>query len=59
MRQFCEYYRWPTFAGMRHRFAARKTNGYDSAFLKDGKRIVVDVERFWEILREKQVKKEE
>lgn len=45
---------------MRHRFAARKTNGYDSAFLIEGKRrIIIDVERFWEILREKQVKKEE
>jgi len=44
---------------MRHRFASRKTNGYDSAFLRDGIRIIIDVERFWEILREKQVKKEE
>jgi hypothetical protein len=52
--QFCAYYPWPTYAGMRYRFRERNTNGYASAFLRDGKRIIIDVDRFWEILREKQ-----
>ena len=57
--QFCAYYAWPTKAGMRFRFANRKENGYDEAFLRDGRRIIIDVDRFWELLREKQIKKEE
>jgi len=44
---------------MRCRFRERNINGYAEAFLRDGKRIVIDVNRFWEILREKQNKKEE
>lgn len=59
MTQFCAYYPWPTFAGMRARFREKHLNGYADAFLRDGKRILIDVDRFWEILREKQPKKEE
>jgi hypothetical protein len=44
---------------MRCRFRERHLNGYAEAFLRDGKRIIIDVNRFWEILREKQNKKEE
>ena len=46
-------------AGMRWIVFNKHTNGYASAFLKNGKTVLVDVDRFWEILREKQNKKEE
>jgi hypothetical protein len=59
LRQFCAYYAWPTIAGMRWIVFNKHTNGYRDAFLKCGKTVLVDVDRFWEILREKQNKKEE
>lgn len=58
LRQFCAYYAWPTIAGMRWIVYKKQTNGFETAFLKNGKTVLIDVDRFWEILREKQNKKE-
>lgn len=56
--QFCSYYAWPTLAGMRARFRERNENGFKDAFLRDGRRIIIDVDKFWELLRAKQQKGE-
>lgn len=56
-KQFCSYYAWPTIDGLRYMYYKRKEKGLEEAFWKVGKRVLVDVDKFWEILQEKQVKK--
>lgn len=55
--QFCSYYPWPTIAGLRHLHLYRKQKGLEEAFWKVGKRVLVDVDKFWELLKEKQEEK--
>ncbi len=59
IKLFCSYFAWPTYHGMRNRFANRKENGLEDAFMKDGKTVLVDVDKFWSIFNEKTKKKEE
>lgn len=57
-KQFAAYFAWPTYYGMRNFHAKRKEKGFEDAFLKVGKRVLIDVDKFWELIQEKQVKKE-
>jgi len=50
LTQWPNYYKWPTLSGMRNRFRLRKKHGYDTAFLKEGKRVIVKVNEFWKCL---------
>lgn len=52
-----EYYKFPTQSGMRRRYEYRKTNGYDSAFIKDGGIIVVKVNEFFRCMEKRGEKK--
>jgi hypothetical protein len=52
-----KYYQWPTVNGMRKRFAQRKEFGYESAFFKEGKRVLVRVNEFWKCLEKRGEKK--
>ena len=45
-----QHYTWPTVVGMRKRFQFRETNGYKTAFLKEGKKVIVKVNEFWKCL---------
>jgi hypothetical protein len=51
------HYQWPTVAGMRMRYRNRKVNGYESAFCKEGKRVIVRVNEFWKCLEKRGEKK--
>lgn len=47
------FYKWPTVNGMRERFKFRKTKGYESAFFKEGRRVLVRVNEFWKCVQER------
>lgn len=57
-KQFCAYFAWPTFYGMRNFHAKRKEKGFEKAFLKVGKRVLIDVDKFWELIEETQKKED-
>ncbi len=50
-------YRWPTLNGMRMRFRFRKSNGFETAFLKDGVRVIVKPNEFFACLERKNKEK--
>ena len=50
------HYHWPTINGMRKRFQFRKTNGFETAFLKDGKRVLVKPNEFFACIERKNKK---
>jgi hypothetical protein len=50
MRQFAQSYPWPTFHGLRRIYKMRKDKGFEKAFLKSGRRIIIDVNVFWDCL---------
>ena len=52
-----KHFQWPTVNGMRHRYKARKRMGYEKAFFKEGKRVIVRVNMFWKCLEERGEKK--
>lgn len=56
-KQFCSYYAWPTMSGLRWMYAQRKEKDIQDAFLKVGRRVLVDVDKFWEILQQQQIRK--
>lgn len=58
LKQFCSFYAWPTYSGMWALRSDMKENGFEEAFLKCGRRVLVDVDKFWEILQAKQKRKE-
>ena len=49
--QFVEKYPWPKYGGLRWLIFHEKTNGFDKAFKRVGRRVLVDEEIFWEIVR--------
>lgn len=51
--EWSKIYKWPTTSGMRNRFRLRKTNGYETAFMKEGKRVIVKVNEFWKCLEKR------
>jgi hypothetical protein len=47
-----EFYEWPPQGGMRHLIFNAKNNGFKDAFKRVGRRVLVDSQRFWEIVEE-------
>ena len=43
-----DHFEWPPVGGMRHLVFHRKTNGFDKAFKKVGRCVLVDKVVFWE-----------
>lgn len=50
VKQFCERHEWPSENGMRAYIFKREENGFRSAFLKVGRRVLVDEEEFFRCL---------
>lgn len=49
---YCASHSWPTEGGLRWLIFNRKVNGFDSAFIKVGRRILIDLDRFDKCLDE-------
>ena len=45
-----DHYDWPPPGGMRHLIFNADNNGFASAFKRVGRRVLVDAEKFWEIV---------
>lgn len=50
------HFEWPPIGGMRHLIFHRKTNGFDEAFKKVGRRVLVDKVKFWECVEQRNSK---
>jgi len=50
-----DHFEWPSIGGMRHLIFYADTNGFASAFKRVGRRVLVDVDRFWSIVEERGV----
>lgn len=49
--QFCkEFNPWPTEAGLRTIIFYSHENGFNTAFRRVGRRVLVEVDTFWEIV---------
>lgn len=48
-----EYHDWPPIGGLRHLAFFAKTNGFAKAFLKVGRRLLIDEEEFFRVIQEK------
>ncbi len=46
-----EFYPWPTTGGLRHLAFNRDKNGFAPAFVKVGRKLLVDEAKFFEIAR--------
>lgn len=55
--QWNRHYQWPTVSGMRNRYYQRKKFGYETAFFKEGKRVLVRVNEFWRCVENRGEKK--
>ena len=44
------YYDWPPEGGLRHLIFHAKTNGFESAFKRVGRRVLIDEAKFWHIV---------
>ncbi len=53
LKQFAEKNPWPNECTLRNLYYKRKTNGLEKAFIKVGRRIIVDEEVFFVILKGK------
>lgn len=51
--EWSKHYQWPTISGMRNRFRKRQEFGYEEAFFKEGKRVLVRVNKFWECIEKR------
>ena len=47
-----KHFDWPPIGGMRHLIFHEKTNGFGPAFLRAGRRVLVDAEKFWKIVED-------
>ncbi|MEI7997608.1 MAG: hypothetical protein WCH01_22195 [Methylococcaceae bacterium] len=45
-----QHHSWPPIGGMRHLIFNAKTNGFDSAFKRVGRRVLVDEAEFFAII---------
>ena len=52
-----DHFKWPTVNAMRDRFRRRKELGYESAFVQEGRLIIVKVNEFWRCLEKRGEKK--
>ncbi len=53
LKQFAEKNPWPSAGTLRNLFYASKRNGLEKAFVKIGRRIIVDEEVFFQLIRAK------
>lgn len=53
LKQFAEKNPWPNESTLRNLFYKRKENGLDLAFKKIGRRIIVDEEVFFQLVKSK------
>ena len=56
IKRFIEEYKktgWITYDSVRYLIRHQKTNGFSLAFKKVGKRILIDVNEFWDIVDKK------
>ena len=49
-----DHHEWPPPGGMRHLIFYAKTNGFASAFVRVGRRVLVDEPRFFECVAAQQ-----
>ena len=47
------YHVWPPQGGLRHLVVHRTTNGFESAFVKVGRRVLIDETKFFECVARK------
>ena len=47
-----EHFDWPPPGGLRHLIFHAESNGFKDAFKRVGRRVLVDAEKFWEIVNE-------
>jgi len=52
IKKWNEYHDWPPNGGLRHLAFYRKTNGFQKAFKKIGRAMVVDERAFFECVNE-------
>lgn len=52
LTQWEKFHPWPTVGGLRHLAFNRDKNGFGPAFVKIGRKLLVDEARFFEIARE-------
>lgn len=53
LKQFAEKNPWPNESTLRNLYYKRKSNGLDKSFIKVGKRIIVDEEVFFSLIKAK------
>lgn len=56
IKQFTDLYPWPSEYALRHIRQDGEENGFQEAFIKMGKRVLIDVDKFWECLEKKRKK---
>lgn len=56
IKQFAEKNPWPNETTMRNLFYKRRENGLEQAFVRIGRRIIVDEGKFFELIRAKKDK---
>ena len=47
-----KHFAWPPQGGLRHIIFHAETNGFASAIKRVGRRVLIDADRFWEIVEE-------
>lgn len=52
IKVFCQTYSWPSEGGMRNYIQKAKQYGLEDAFLRIGKRILVNPEKFFELIKD-------
>lgn len=56
LRQFADKNPWPTEMALRSIFARRHKNGMEKAFVRRGRRIIVNEEKFFELMSNNEIK---
>ena len=46
--QWNDYHPWPPIGGLRHLIFNKSTNGFETAFKKIGRRVLIDESKFFE-----------
>ncbi len=47
-----EHFEWPPIGGLRHIIFNAETNGFAAAIKRVGRRVLIDPEKFWEIVED-------
>ena len=54
LSQWNEYHVWPPRGGLRHMRFHQSAKGFESAFVKVGRRVLVDEQKFFECIEKNQ-----